>query len=140
MASSLIMSRVLYLAPISIAWLVIFILALATIRRNPSASLLSMLAAGAFLLSAALSFGTAFWQQSQIAGGMATGAEMARVLGIVGIVQATLSAISLGLLGAAVFVGRKAAPAQHTGFNAPPGTVPPDRPPSHSPYDAPRAS
>jgi hypothetical protein len=103
--TSFLLSQLGYQAPAMVVYLVAFILALVYMRRASTASILTLI--GVSILVVAM-IGVAGVQAWLIDSRQPNDREFARRMGVVGVAGSCVRAIGLGLLVAAVFVGRRA--------------------------------
>jgi hypothetical protein len=111
--TSFLLSQLGYQAPALLVYLIAFILALIYMGRASAPSVLTLIGVGVLVVT---TIGVAVAQAWLIDSRQAHDrdpAEFGRLMGIVGIAGSCVRAIGLGLLVAAIFVGRHAVVARH---------------------------
>src|SRR4051794_227235 len=102
-------SQLVYLAPVLVVYLVAIILALVYLGRARGPALLTLAGAGVQIVATvAVNLARGVLIESQQAGDLAPG-DFARQMGALGIAGSCAHAVGLGLLVAAIFVGRRSA-------------------------------
>jgi hypothetical protein len=105
---SFLMSQLGYQAPALLVYLVAFVLALVFMGRAPTPSVLTMIGVGVLVIATVGVAVAQAWLLDNRQANDRDPAEFARLMGVVGMAGSCVRAIGLGLLVAAIFVGRRA--------------------------------
>jgi hypothetical protein len=111
--TSFLLSQLGYQAPALLVYLIAFILAVVHMSRASAPSVLTLIGAVVLVVTTIGVVIVQAWLFDSRQAGDLTPAEFAKIIGVVGIAGSCFRAIGLGLLVAAIFVGRSAVEGRH---------------------------